>query len=203
MKAVEANIALGEAGTVVQPAHRALAGGTGLIVIAQGVGLGVGLGSIAIVGALLSIGTAVISPANAPAFAAGYWHWAPLLQIAAGVLGLKIGERIGAAKHYRAFLDGLRKRGTPETLATRYQITPDAFLVQTDRLSYAAAWPSLLEVFLGPRHWLLQTDTITFILPRDAFATLEAERSFMAEFARHLPASALKRSQSALQMSGI
>lgn len=57
-----------------------------------------------------------------------------MLQLVGAIAGLKIGEAIGAKRHYRNFLAALKVRGTPDTLRTAYRIDDDALHVETDRL---------------------------------------------------------------------
>lgn len=198
MTEIEADIALGEAGLVVLPAQDAVAGVNRSFVIEQGVGLGVGMGAVAMVGALLAVAAAVVFPSRAAALVESYWSLEPALTLVGAVLGLKIGEAIGARRHYRGFMRGLRTRGTPERLRTRYRLTDEALCIDTDRLSYVARWPSILEVFRGPTHWLLQSDTITFILPKAAFPSPEEEQRFIAELADRLTPEARERSRAAM-----
>ncbi len=146
----------------------------------------------------LAVGPEVVS--TTPSY---YEPYFVTLEIAAGLIGWKVGENLGLKRNYQRFFDGLRKRGAPETVPTRFSISPTGLRATSERGTFVAAWPSILEIFATEAHWLVQSDGFTMALPRRAFSSPEKENAFIAKLVSSLSAEARQRSASALTPLGL
>ena len=200
MQTVAVEVELGEGARVAFPAHNEIAGGQGHVLVPAMIGMVIALVATPLLGSVVAFLLALwLGPQVAARYADLYWSGWTLLQIFTGILGWRMGEQIGLKRHYEHYLRGLAARGAPQTIATRFGIADDGLHVETDRVSHVAAWPSVLQVFAGPTHWLVQTDTLTTAIPKRTFATPEEECAFIEALAARMPEASRARSEAALR----
>lgn len=73
--------------------------------------------------------------------------------------------------------------------------------ISAQGMRHAIDWTAILEIAPAPRHWLLITGPMSFVLPKRAFSSAELERSFLAEIAQHLTAEVRNRSAEAIAIA--
>jgi hypothetical protein len=184
MNTVGVDMELGESVRAAPIAFQAIAGSWRKILIPAAFGMAIALVLAPTVGAaILMLVFFAMGPEAAGRMPSHYEPFFVTLEIAAGLIGWKVGENRGLKRNYQRFFDGLRERGAPETVPTRFSISKTGLRATSERGSFVASWTSILEVFATESHWLVQSDSFTMALPRRAFASPNTERAFIAKLA--------------------
>ena len=102
-----------------------------------------------------------------------------IARIMLAIVGWSVGLKLAQGRHQKRFLAGIRRRGTPVSVATTYAAADDALHIDGERMSYRVAWNALLEIIPSPEGWLIQADMLTFQLPNRAFVGEDEERAFL------------------------
>jgi hypothetical protein len=201
MTTVKVDIDRGEAVRVAPIAFEAIAGSWRRSLIPAAIGMAIGLLIAPTLGAMILF--LAFLPLGSEAAIASKGHHESVyitLEIAGALIGWKMGERWYWKRHIDRFVRGLEERGTPAKVETAFSIEQEGFRTVSVRGTTIASWPSIIEVWCIPTHWLIQTDSFTFALPRRAFPTEEQERHFVAKLAACLSDQARRRSAPALSI---
>ncbi len=199
MNAVAVDMELGESVRIAPTAFQTIAGNWRRILIPAAIGMAVGLVLAPTFGAaILMLVFLAMGPDTASTMPTYYEPFFVTLEIAAGLIGWKVGENRGLKRNYQRFFDGLRQRGAPESVPTKFSLLPSGLRATSKRGTFVAAWPSILEIFATESHWLAQSDSFTMTLPRRAFSSPKEERAFIAKLATFLSDEARQRSAAAL-----
>ena len=125
-----------------------------------------------------------------------------LVQLMLVAVGLAIGWNRAVRWHQRAFLAAVRERGAPATQRYVYRIEDEGLVAESARTRHMLRWQGVLELFPGPDHWLILQDTLTFNIPRRAFATPADEAAFVREALARMTPEARERSREAREFIG-
>ena len=140
----------------------------------------------------------------------GWRDWTDWVLMAVGLsqlmlvaIGLAAGWNLAVRHHQRAFLKGLRERGAPAAQRFTYTIEEQGLVAASERASHTLRWPAILEVVPAPDHWLFLQDTLTYNVPKRAFASRDHETAFLREVLARIPAPARERSREAREFAGV
>ena len=204
MMKVKVDIERGEATRVSPIAFQAIAGSWKRSLVAAAVGMAIGLLIAPTLAAtIIFLVLLAAGPDAASLSQVHHERFTATLEIAAALLGWKLGEMHFWKRHMDRFVRGLGDRGSPERLATTFAIEPEGFRVESERGTMLARWASVVEIWRVASHWLIQADSLTLAVPRHAFLTAEEEREFVAKLAGYLTDAARRRSSPALSDIGV
>jgi hypothetical protein len=119
------------------------------------------------------------------------------LIVLCGVIGWSTGLSLAQWRHRAKFLAGIKARGTPDSVRASYAVEDAGLRITTPRVDYSIAWDAILEIVPSPETWLIQVDTITYLLDKRAFADPQAERAFLAEVLQRIRQDVRERSKEA------
>ena len=125
-----------------------------------------------------------------------------LAQLMLVAFGLALGWNLAVRQYQRKFVAAVRQRGAPAVNRFSYRIEDEGLVIESPRTSHTLRWEAILEVFPAPEHWLILQDTLTFNIPKRAFATAEDEAAFLRELLSRLTPAALERSREARELAG-
>ncbi len=175
----EADVVLGEAIRPAAEAHRHVYSGGWVTIIVAATIFGAG----SILGMILA---AAVTPLLG--------QWSVVVSILGFVIGAVVAMGFYSRVNVAGFLKGLRKLGSPDSIATRFQFDEAGIIIDTDRVSHRVPWTAVQLFLPSPEHWLLQADLTTLAIPRRLFATPEAEQAFVDLAKSRLSEDTRKRS---------
>ena len=106
-------------------------------------------------------------------------------------------KRLGAAylRRLKALRIPLERDGT-------YRVTNDALVLETERVTIAPRWQAIDTVEKGATGWVVSADQLHMLIPFDAFADEDAQRSLLAAITSRMDADARARSREAVEFAG-
>jgi hypothetical protein len=189
MAGPQAELTVEEALDLAPVAHARMIGSQRFVFVYQAVGMVLGMLVGAIIGVAISLALQLLQWPMA--------EWLPIqvLLLFGGILGWGMGLTKAHKRHRAKFLAGIGARGTPCAVPVDYKIGDDSLDINTPRVTYRIAWPSILEVIDGSEAWLVQVDLTTFIVTKRAFAGEGQQRAFLADLLRRVRPEVRERSK--------
>ena len=175
----QADVVLGEAIRPAAEAHRHVYSGGWIPII---------------VASLIFAGVSIVGTFLAAPLAPALGQWSGILSILGFIVGAILAIGFYSRVQLGGFLKGLRRLGSPDVVSTCFRFDEAGFEIDTNRVSYRAPWTAVQLFLSAPKHWLLQADTTTFVIPRRAFAKPEDEQAFVELAKSRLPEAARNRS---------
>lgn len=191
-----AELHLGDSLRLAPIAHARMVGSQGFVLAYQ------------VIGAVLGLFIGMLLQGFVPlAFIWGGYlvpTWLPIqaLIVICGIIGWSTGLRLAQKRHQARFLAGIRRRGTPDSVQASYRIEDAGWRLTTPRIDYLIAWDAILEIVPAPEDWLVQVDTITYFLPKRAFANAGAEKAFLGDMLQRVRPEVRERSREAAAFAG-
>jgi hypothetical protein len=117
------------------------------------------------------------------------------------LVAVKLALDIEQARVARSYLAGLAAAGAPLEREGWYEVTAEALVLTTERMTLAPAWHAIDRVERGAKGWVLSGDQLHFLIPFADFATPEAERDLLAAITARMTAEARARSRDAVEFA--
>lgn len=126
----------------------------------------------------------------------------PLAPAAGGVFGWRLAADLAHRRAWRRYFATLAAAGAPAEAPVHFHVGDDGFHVRTERSDFRVSWPAILQLIPAPDHWLVQSDAVSLVMPRRAFAAPGEERRFIAAMLRLMNEAARRRSREAMAFAG-
>lgn len=131
----------------------------------------------------------------------GLWLTA-VMSVDFAIGGLLLGLLLVQALAAPAMRKALAARGQNPRLALTLRLTPKTIVYDLVDLTMTASWSCVTDLYQTRRHWVFLAQSSAMVLPRRFFATLEAEREFIAEALSLMTDAARARSPDAVRIVG-
>lgn len=196
---VSVDMELGEAVRVAPIAFQAIVGSQRWSLIPAAIGMAIGVVLAPTLGVIIFLLVFKVAGQQAAMAVHGRQEsFSVALELAGALTGWKVGEARYWRRNTARFIAGLKERGSPAIFTTTFTIGPDGLRTGSERGGIFASWPSIVQVWSIPSHWLVQTDSLTLALPKRAFPTAQDERQFISALSVSMTEEARQRSASAL-----
>lgn len=126
----------------------------------------------------------------------------PVLLPAVGCLfAVVIALRIQQGLAERSYLHHLAAIGAPLERDGRYEITPDALVLHTDRVVLAPRWAAIDTIEKGRSGWVVSADQLHLLIPFEAFPDDDAQRPLLAAITARMTPEARARSRDVVEFA--
>lgn len=129
-------------------------------------------------------------------FDAPGWVWLPAL-VVCGAFGFWAGPRACRSYSVRVFRENLAARGLVDTFPSRIEITDEAFVCTTGRVTRSAEWAAVSDIVATDPYWIFLVEGQPQFLPRRFFTSPAEEKAFLSGILARMSADARSRSQDA------
>lgn len=124
------------------------------------------------------------------------WLWLPAL-LASGAFGFWAGPLACRNYSVRVFRKNLAERGLVDKFPSRIEITEDALVCTTGRVTKSAEWAAVSDIVGTDPYWILLVEGQPQFLPRRFFTSPAEEKAFLSEILARMSTDARSRSQDA------